>query len=300
MSITAAQVKELREKTGVGMMECKKALQENSGDMEKAILWLRERGMSRAAKKADRIAAEGSVFIQVSDDKSKGVVVEVNCETDFVSKNNDFVSFVEEVANVALSQEISSVDQLMETNMASGQSVANTITALIAKIGENLKLRRVQVLKAENGVVGGYTHMGGRIGTLVALSGSQGDAAEALVKDLAMHVAAASPRYLKSSDVDTSELDQEREIARKKLEEEGKPADLIDKILVGQMQKFFKEICLVDQQFVKDPSLSITKLLKQSGLNADISAFSRFALGEGIEKKKENFADEVAAAVRGN
>ena len=142
--------------------------------------------------------------------------------------------------------------------------------------------------------------MGGRIGTLVALNGAQGEGAETLVKDLAMHVAAASPRYLKSSEVNTAELDQEREIARKKLEEEGKPADLIEKILVGQMQKFFKEICLVDQQYVKDPSLNITKLLKQSGLNAEIGAFSRFALGEGIEKKQENFADEVAAAVRGS
>ncbi len=300
MAITAGQVKELREKTGVGMMECKKALEESAGDMEKAIVWLRERGMSRAAKKADRIAAEGTVFVQISPDKSTGVVIEVNCETDFAGKNADFVKFVEEAATLALSENLPSVEAMLETKMSNGETVANTLTALIAKIGENLKLRRVSVISAKNGVVGGYIHMGGKIGTLVALDGAKGAAVEDLAKDLAMHVAAASPRYLESSEVDTTELDQERAIARKKLEEEGKPAEMIEKILVGQMQKFFKEVCLLEQQYVKDPNTNITKLLKASGHPVTLSAFRRFGLGEGIEKKQENFADEVAATMRGN
>lgn len=297
MAITASQVKELREKTGVGMMECKKALQENDGDQEKAILWLRERGMSRAAKKSGRVTAEGLVKILVSDDASKGVALEVNCETDFVSKNEDFLAFVDEAAKLALDNNSSSVEELSAVKMGE-TTVGNKLTSLISTIGENLQLRRVRVAQAEKGLVAGYTHMGGRIGALVVLDGADGDSLQELGSDLAMHAAAAAPRYLKSADVDATELEQEKELSRKKLLEQGKPENLIEKILMGQMNKFYKEICFLEQAFVKDPNYSITKLVKEKGKGAQLTDYIRYQLGEGIEKRKENFADEVAAAVK--
>lgn len=299
MAITAAQVKELREKTGVGMMECKKALQEVDGDLEKAILFLRERGMSRAQKKAGRTAAEGLVEVYVNADRNCGVLVELNCETDFVSKNDEFQAFAKDLAGLALEKKISNVEELKSAEL-NGKVVGDTLTELIAKIGENMNLRRVTVCETSNGVVAGYSHMGGKIGTLIVLDGANNDQVEELGKELAMHVAAASPRFLNESEVDHSELDQEREIARKKLEEEGKPADMIDKILVGQMKKFFKEICLLDQAFVKDPGVSVSKYVEGQKLGVTLSSFARFQLGEGIEKKQENFAEEVAAQVKSN
>jgi elongation factor Ts len=291
-------VKELREKTGVGMMECKKALEENTGDMEKAILWLRERGMSRAAKKADRVAAEGMIQVQVSADQKSGVLVELNCETDFVSKNEDFSGFVQEVANIALAKKMSNVEELLTAKMKNGSDVKGNLTELIAKIGENMNLRRVQVLSTSNGVVSGYTHMGGKIGTLVVLEGATGADVENLGKDLAMHVAAAAPRFMMESDVNAAELEQERELARKKLAEEGKPADMIEKILVGQMKKFFKEVCFIEQAFIKDPGVSVLKHVENTKKGLKVASFARFHLGEGIEKKIENFADEVAAQLK--
>ncbi len=298
MSIPAQMVKELREKTGVGMMECKKALEENTGDMEKAILWLRERGMSRAAKKADRVAAEGMIQVQVSADQKSGVLVELNCETDFVSKNEDFSGFVQEVANIALAKKMSNVEELLTAKMKNGSDVKGNLTELIAKIGENMNLRRVQVLSTSNGVVSGYTHMGGKIGTLVVLEGATGADVENLGKDLAMHVAAAAPRFMMESDVNAAELEQERELARKKLAEEGKPADMIEKILVGQMKKFFKEVCFIEQAFIKDPGVSVLKHVENTKKGLKVASFARFHLGEGIEKKIENFADEVAAQLK--
>ena len=298
MSIPAQLVKELREKTGVGMMECKKALEENSGDMEKSILWLRERGMSRAAKKADRIAAEGMIQVQVSADKKSGVLVELNCETDFVSKNEDFSGFVQEVANIALAKKMSNVEELLTAKMKNGNDVKGNLTELIAKIGENMNLRRVQVLSTSNGVVSGYTHMGGKIGTLVVLEGATGSDVEDLGKDLAMHVAAAAPRFMVEADVNAAELEQERELARKKLAEEGKPADMIEKILVGQMKKFFKEVCFIEQAFIKDPGVTVLKHVENTKKGLKVASFARYHLGEGIEKKKENFADEVAAQLK--
>jgi elongation factor Ts len=298
MSIPATMVKELREKTGVGMMECKKALEENSGDMEKAILWLRERGMSRAAKKADRVAAEGMIQVQVSADKKSGVLVELNCETDFVSKNEDFSGFVQEVANIALTKKMSNTEELLTAKMKNGNDVKGNLTELIAKIGENMNLRRVQVVSTSNGVVSGYTHMGGKIGTLVVLEGATGNDVEELGKDLAMHVAAAAPRFMVEADVNAAELEQERELARKKLAEEGKPAEMIEKILVGQMKKFFKEVCFIEQAFIKDPGVTVAKHVENTKKGLKVASFARFHLGEGIEKKKENFADEVAAQLK--
>ncbi len=294
MAVTAAQVKELREKTGVGMMECKKALTENEGDLEKSILWLRERGMSRAAKKAGRTAAEGMVEIYVTDDQQTGVLVELNCETDFVAKNDDFKTFARNIAKLAIDKKSSNVEELLGMEL-NGATVKDSLANLIAKIGENMNLRRVQVCTTSNGVVSGYSHMGGKIGSMIVLEGATGNDVSALGKDIAMHIAAAAPRYLVESEVDASELEQEKELAKKKLLEEGKPEELIEKILMGQMGKFYKEVCLTKQAFVKDPSVSVEKMLKASGTNTSISTFARFQLGEGIEKKTENFAEEVAA-----
>ena len=297
MAVTAGQVKELREKTGVGMMECKKALQENDGDLDQAIVWLRERGMSRAQKKADRIAAEGLVEVFTTPDQQAGVLLELNCETDFVSKNDDFRKFAKDMAELALNRKAKTVEEL-ETAELDGQPVKDRLSDLIGKIGENMKLRRVDVVTTDNGVVTGYSHMGGRIGTLVAIEGGQGSEVKELGKDIAMHIAAAAPKYLTSDQVDPQELNVEKEIARKKLAEEGKPDDLIDKILTGQMKKFYKEICLVEQAFVKDPGVSIEKHVQSVDKSLKISRFTRFQLGEGIDKKQENFAEEVQAQLK--
>ena len=297
MAVTAGQVKELREKTGVGMMECKKALQENDSDLEKAIVWLRERGMSRAQKKADRIAAEGLVEVYTTSDHQAGVLLELNCETDFVSKNDDFRKFAKDVAQLALDRKAKTVEEL-ETAEIDGQLVKDRLSDLIGKIGENMKLRRVEVVTTNNGVVTGYSHMGGRIGTLVAIEGGQGSEVEELGKDIAMHIAAAAPKYLTSDQVDPKELNVEKEIARKKLAEEGKADELIDKILSGQMKKFYKEICLVEQPFVKDPGVTVEKHVQSIDKGLKIDRFTRFQLGEGIDKKQENFAEEVHAQLK--
>ncbi len=297
MTITAGMVKELREKTGVGMLECKKALEENQGEIEKAILWLRERGLSRAAKKADRIAAEGLVKVLVSPDARSGVVLELNCETDFVSKNEDFQKFAQDLAELALSKRITDVEALKGLKLGS-ETVDTTLSNLIAKIGENMRLRRLGLLSTSKGTVAGYTHMGGKIGSLVLLEGAEGPEVQELGRDIAMHAAAANPRYLQSSEVSTDELDQEKELAKKQLIEQKKPENMIEKILAGQMSKFYKEVCLIEQAFVKDPNLSIKQLVTEKGKGAKLGGFHLFKLGEGIEKKKENFADEVAAQLR--
>ncbi|MBM4252390.1 MAG: elongation factor Ts [Deltaproteobacteria bacterium] len=297
MTITAGMVKDLREKTGVGMMECKKALTETNGDMDKAIVWLREHGMARAQKKEGRVAAEGVVEVFVNPEQNAGVLVELNCETDFVSKNEEFRALAHDIAKLAFQHKAKDHEELLGLKLGA-QTVKDKLTELIAKIGENMQVRRVKVVHTATGVVTGYSHMGGRIGTLVVLEGAKGDDVVELGKDLAMHVAAASPRYLVETEVNASELDQEREIARKRLEEEGKPAELIEKILVGQMKKFYKEVCLIEQAYVKDPNVTVQKHVDSLKKGLKIAGFARFQLGEGIEKKKEDFAAEVAAQLK--
>lgn len=292
MNISAGMVKDLREQTGVGMMECKKALTESGGDLQKAIVWLREHGMARANKKSGRVTAEGIVEVALSADNKSGVLVEVNCETDFVSKNDDFQGFVKEVATVALKAKTASVEELKNAKLASGTSVGETLSLLIAKIGENLNLRRVEVLQASsNGVVAGYSHMGGKIGAMVCLEGTT---SIECAKDVAMHIAAANPKYLDPSSTNQDELAQEKEIARKKLVEEGRPADMLEKILAGHVNKFYKEICLTEQPFVKDSKQSVSAFVKSVAKDASIKGFIRFQLGDGIEKKSDDFAAEVA------
>ncbi len=297
MTIGATQVKELRERTGVGMMECKKALLETNGDMDKAILWLRERGLSRAAQKATRVAAQGVVAVAISEDQSKGLVLEVNCETDFVAKGDEFRNFVQDLARHAVRAGVKDGDALKTMKLPSGQNAADALAALVAKIGENMQIRRCQILTTSNGVVAGYVHGEGKIGTLVALEGAKGDNVAGAAKDLAMHVAAASPRYLNSQSIPAAELEQEKALSRKKLADEKKPPEIVEKILTGQMQKFFKEVCLTEQPFVKNPDESVTKHLQSVNPALKITAFARYGLGEGIQKKEENFAAEVAATL---
>ena len=297
MGISAAQVKELRQATGVGMMECKKALTENDGNLEKAIVWLRERGMARAAKKSGRTAAEGIVAFKINDSRTSASIIELNCETDFAGKNEDFRKFADDVADLALTHKINSPEELVAFKWE-GSTVGDKLTALIAKVGENMSLRRVNFVSVDKGTLSGYSHMGGKIATLVAIEGDTTENAVTVGADLAMHVAAAAPKYLDRTNVPSSELDQEKEIARTRLKEQGKPDDIIEKALMGQVNKYYSDVCFVDQPFIKEPKLTVTKFLKQSGVKGHVSSFVRFQLGEGIEVKQENFAEEVAAQLQ--
>ena len=297
--VTAALVKQLREQTGIGMMECKKALTENDGNLEQAILWLRERGMSRAAKKSGRTTAEGVVKVMTSDDMKTGVVVELNSETDFSAKNEEFQAFAEAVTKTALATKVGSVEELKAATLdGTSSNVGDALTALIAKVGENMTLRRVSTLTAETGIGVPYSHMGGKICTLVRLEGATGDNIVELGKDLAMHAAAASPKYLTSTEVPEELVKQEEDLARKKLLEEGKPADKVEMILKGQISKFFKEICLLDQGFIKEPKKSVANFIKESGTGVELASYVRVQLGEGIERAEDNFAAEVAAMTK--
>lgn len=289
--ITAALVKELRVRTGAGMMDCKKALVAVEGDMEKAVDFLREKGLAAAAKKASRIAAEGVVASYVADGSKIGAIVEINCETDFVAKTDNFKDLVNKIAAHIVATKPADVDALLASKI-DGQSVADLITASIAKIGEKISLRRFALYEAaEDGLVAAYIHGGGKIGVLVELKGGNA----VVGKDIAMQVAAANPGYLNRNQVPAAILDHEKEVLSEQAKNEGKPAKIIEKMVNGRINKFYKEVCLVDQPFVKDPDITITKLLQAN--KAEVIAFSRFQMGEGIEKRKEDFAAEVMAQV---
>ena len=290
MSITAAMVKELRERTGSGMMECKKALTEVGGDIEAAVEMMRKAGLAKADKKAGRVAAEGLLGLAVSADGKSAALVEINCETDFVSKGDDFQGFVQAVADLALATKPSDVEALKAADM-NGKSVDAVRQELVAKIGENIQVRRSQIVDAA-GAVASYQH-GTRIAVLVDLEG--GDAE--LGKDIAMHIAASKPVCVDESGVAPELLAKEREIVTAQASESGKPANIVEKMVDGRMQKYLKEITLLGQPFVKDPDQTVEKLLKSAG--ATVKKFARIEVGEGIEKKKENFADEVMAQVKG-
>jgi len=303
--ITASLVKELREKTGAGMMDAKKALTENNGDIEAATDFLRKKGLAKAEKKSSRTAAEGLVAMSIQD--GAGTLVEINSETDFVARNAEFQDFVRKVADTAL-EEADELDALMKAELE-GKPVQDALTDLIAKIGENMNIRRMAKLSVEPGIVQGYIHNAeapnlGKIGVLVALE-SEGDKdkLQALGKQIAMHVAAAFPKYLTRDEVDASELDREKDVIREQARAEGKPDDIIEKMLEGRMRKFYEEICLLDQIFVIDGETKISKVLenaeKDVGAPVKLVAFERFQLGEGIEKEETDFAAEVAAAVNG-
>ena len=304
MSISASQVKELREKTGAGMMDCKKALQENNGDMEAAVDWLRAKGIAKADKKSGRTAAEGLIGVAV--DGNRAVAVEINSETDFVARNEAFQDLVRGVANVALGTD-GTVDAIAASTFPqTGKSVADSITDAVATIGENMNLRRAAMLSVDKGVVATYIHNSvadglGKLGVLVALE-STGDAAAlgAIGKQVAMHVAATNPLAVTSADVDAEVADRERAIFSEQARESGKPENIIEKMVEGRMRKFFEEVALMSQSFVINPDQTVEAALKEAeasvGAPIKVSGFARIQLGEGVEKEEADFAAEVAAA----
>jgi len=293
MAITAALVKELRERTGAGMMECKAALVEANGDIEAAIEAMRKSGQAKAAKKSGRTAAEGVVMIQITDDGKQGVMVEINCETDFVAKDSNFLEFAEAVTAAALSSGAADAESLAGQTLADGGTVDAAREALIAKIGENIQVRRLQRFDGAEGALHSYRH-GVRIGVVVELVG--GD--ETLGRDIAMHVAASNPLCVNADQVPAETLDKEREIFKAQALDSGKPEAIVEKMIEGRMRKFLEEVTLLGQPFVKNPDQTVAQLLKQAG--AEVRRFTRLEVGEGIEKKVENFAEEVMAQVRGN
>ncbi|GAA0861532.1 Elongation factor Ts [uncultured Clostridium sp.] len=301
MAITAQMVKELRETTGAGMMDCKKALQEAEGNMERAIDILREKGLSKAAKKSDRIAAEGLVAIEINADNTVGAIVEINSETDFVAKNEDFKTFVKDVAEIALATEKEDVAGLLTESHKEG-ALSEVLNNRIATIGEKLDIRRFAKIST-NGQVAGYIHGGGKIGVLVELETEARDAEVlAMGRDIAMQVAAMNPKYVSKDDVDPEYIAHETEILTQQALNEGKPANIVEKMIKGRLEKQLKEVCLVEQTFVKNPDLTIKQLVadvaKKVGSEIKVARVVRFEVGEGIEKKEENFAEEVAKQLK--
>ena len=288
--ITASLVKELRERTGAGMMDCKKALTQTDGDIDAAIDYLRENGIAKAAKKADRIAAEGLSYIEVKGNKA--VILEINSETDFVAKNEKFVALVKNVANAILAAEPKSLVEALQVQ-AEGGTVEAVINEGIATIGEKLSLRRFEVLtKTDADSFGAYSHMGGRIGVLTLVEGSTDEQA---AKDVAMHIAALAPRYLDESEVPADVLEHEKKVLTEQALNEGKPANIVEKMIVGRINKFLEEITVVKQKFVKDDSLTVEKFVASKG--GKLAKFVRYEVGEGIEKREDNFAEEVMSQV---
>ena len=288
--ITASLVKELRERTGAGMMDCKKALTQTDGDIDAAIDYLRENGIAKAAKKADRIAAEGLSYIEVKGNKA--VILEINSETDFVAKNEKFVALVKNVAEAILAAEPKTLEEALQVE-AKGGTVEAVINEGIATIGEKLSLRRFEVVtKSDADAFGAYSHMGGRIGVLTLVEGSTDEEA---AKDVAMHIAALAPRYLDESEVPADVLEHEKKVLTEQALNEGKPANIVEKMIVGRINKFLEEITVVKQKFVKDDSFTVEKFVASKG--GKLTKFVRYEVGEGIEKREDNFAEEVMSQV---
>lgn len=285
MAVSAALVKELRERTGLGMLECKKALKETDGDVDLAIENLRKASGLKAAKKAGRTAADGVVSAKVAEDGSYGVVIEINSETDFVARDEGFLAFVNKVTEKAFSEKAGSAEVLVD------EALETERQELVQKIGENIGIRRVQLVEAASGIVGAYVHSNNRIAVLVELTGGTDEVA----KDVAMHVAASNPQVVRPEDMPAEALEKEKEVIKAQPDMEGKPAEIVEKMMGGRIKKFLKENSLVEQPFVKNPEVTVGKLVKDVG--ADVASVVRFEVGEGIEKKEEDFAAEVAAQV---
>ncbi|HDX1720261.1 translation elongation factor Ts [Staphylococcus aureus] len=291
-TISAKLVKELREKTGAGMMDCKKALTETDGDIDKAIDYLREKGIAKAAKKADRIAAEGLVHVETKGNDA--VIVEINSETDFVARNEGFQELVKEITNQVLDTKAETVEALMETTLPNGKSVDERIKEAISTIGEKLSVRRFAIrTKTDNDAFGAYLHMGGRIGVLTVVEGSTDEEA---ARDVAMHIAAINPKYVSSEQVSEEEINHEREVLKQQALNEGKPENIVEKMVEGRLRKYLQEICAVDQDFVKNPDVTVEAFLKTKG--GKLVDFVRYEVGEGMEKREENFADEVKGQMK--
>ena len=292
MEVTAAMVKELREKTGAGMMDCKKALAECNGDITASIDWLREKGIAKSAKKESRIAAEGLANIYVKDNKA--VILEVNSETDFVSKNEEFIEMIDTIGNSILDSDAKTLEEALKVDTKEG-TIEELIIAKTAKIGEKLSLRRIEVvLKSDDEVFGSYLHMGGKIAVLTVLKG----ASESVAKDVAMQAAAMRPSYVFISDVPEDVLENERKIQKELAMSEGKSEDIALKMVEGRIKKFYKEVCLIEQPFIKDGDISVADYVKKN--NGEVIAMIRYEVGEGMEKRSENFAEEVMHQVKGN
>ncbi|MCE0723843.1 MULTISPECIES: translation elongation factor Ts [Legionella] len=291
MSISASLVMQLRERTGAGMMECKKFLIATNGDIEAAIIEMRKAGQAKADKKADRVAAEGVIVIARSIDGRSAIMLEINSETDFVARDENFTNFANTVAETALNSSATTIEALSATTLSSGSTVEQARQELVAKIGENIKLRRLERMQCDSGVIGCYLH-GSRIGVMVALK--TGD--EELAKDIAMHIAASKPIVVSKDQVSTEAIENEREIFTAQAKESGKPQEIIDKMIEGRINKFIDEVSLLGQPFVKNPDIKVGQLLKEK--NTEVLSFIRYEVGEGIEKKEDNFVEEVMAQVR--
>lgn len=292
MAITAQMVKELREKTGAGMLDCKKALTETDGDMDKAIDFLREKGIASAAKKGDRIAAEGLTYVVTEGNDA--VILEVNSETDFVAKNEAFQALVKELAAHLLNNKPATVEEASSQTMENGATVADHINASIAKIGEKLTLRRFTVLsKTDNDAFGAYLHMGGRISVLSVLEGTTDSSA---AKDVSMHIAALKPKYVSRDQVSQEEVEHERQVLTQQALNEGKPEKIVEKMVEGRLGKYFEDVCVLDQTFVKNPDQKVRQFVESQG--ATIREFVRYEVGEGIEKREDNFAEEVMNQIK--
>lgn len=306
MAITASAVKELREMTGAGMMECKKALVETDGDVQAAVDFLRAKGIAKAGKKADRVAAEGLVGAYVTDDGRQGGLVEVNCETDFVARNDEFQTFTAQLTEHVVAAKLDSADALLASSI-NGTSVEDLRKSKIASIGENINVRRTSRIElSEPGVVAAYVHGGGSIGVLCSVLAKDDVAADGpaadLARDIAMHVAATNPRYVHDGQIEESVIEKEREVLVAQAVESGKPPEIAEKMVEGRLRKFRKEICLLDQPFVKNPDLTVAQEVqrvgKELGVELTFGTFSRIARGEGIEKVESNLAEEVAAQLK--
>ena len=289
---SASDIKALTEKTGAGMLDCKKALEESQGDMDKAVDWLREKGISKAAKKESRIAAEGLSEIIVNGNKA--VILEVNSETDFVAKNDEFKKFIDTIGNAIVNSDAKTMEEALNLSTSNG-TISEYLVNLVAKIGEKISFRRFELVsKKDDEVFGTYSHMGGRISVLTVLKGANSDVA----RDVSMHAAAMRPSYITSSDVPEDVIEHEKGIIKEQAINEGKPADIAEKMVNGRINKFFKEICLVEQPFVKDPDVTVGTYVKNNG--GEIVNMIRYEVGEGIEKRKDDFASEVMSQVNGS
>ena len=290
-NISAKMVKELRDRTGAGMMECKKALTNSSGDMEKAVEEMRKAGQAKADKKSSRVAAEGVITLSISEDNKFANIIEINCETDFVAKDESFLEFVKKISDISLQNFDGNIENFLNSQHPSGKTVEEVRLELVSKVGENVKIRRIQKIDANNSYIGYYMH-GSKIGVAVLLKNENTD----LAKDICMHIAAMKPIALNASDISQKDLNKEREIYLAQAKESGKPEDIIKKMVDGKIKKYISEVTLIDQKFVKDSEVTVGKLLEKN--NNEILSFYRLEVGEGVEKKDENFADEVMAQIK--
>ncbi len=290
-NINAQMVKELRERTGAGMMECKKALINSLGDMDKAVEEMRKAGQAKADKKSSRIAAEGVIALSLSDDNKKANIMEINCETDFVAKDKNFLEFVKKISDASLQNYKGDIEEFYKSKDLNGKTIEDVRLELVSKVGENVQIRRIQSIESNGSYIGHYTH-GTKIGVAVLLRKENED----LAKDICMHIAAMKPKALSSDDISTEDLNKEKEIYMAQAQDSGKPQEIIQKMVEGKLKKYVSEVTLIDQPFVKDSEVSVGKLLEQN--DNQILSFYRFEVGEGIEKKDENFADEVMAQIK--